>query len=450
MVVDGKTLKYLPYSGRRYIVGLEGSIFDKEGNELPTKITESGVCVELSWLDGPSDYLVGMLVIVTYHPMYLPEHLWKEIEPLYIDEDPDNNRSENLTYRFKCGLLEYERYIGFYYVPHYTKYAINRDGVMVNADNGRDKAWYQVKPDLIRNSKGGYFCTRVVNVEGVNSLLLRHRALCLTFKEFESADTLNLVVNHKDGIPGNDRLDNLEWVTYSKNNQHAHDMGLTGKRKLQVLVKDLRTGEITIYNGTKAAAKAHGYSNTAPIRYRLRHKQATLFTDYLQFKLDDNTPWPEISLNDIPECCYVGERMAARNVFTGEVIVFNTFDEGSKRTGIDKQTIMIHIRDRQIMPFKGFNFAYYEDAMVWPEHTEWHLKAYRAYPVRTPDPVILTDITTGEERFFESRNELAKFLDISQSYATQITLNGWTYRERYWARYYNLRENVKVPSDWKV
>lgn len=450
MIVDGKTLKYLPHSGRRYIVGIDGSIFDKCGNALTTKMTERGVCVELSWLEGLGDYVVGALVIVCYHPMYLPDHLWCEIEPLYIDEDPDNNRSENLSYRFRCGLLEYERYPGSYYIPHYTKYAISRDGMMVNADTGREKAWYQVKPDLIRNSKGGYWCTRVVNVEGVNSLLLRHRALCLTFKEFESANTPNLIVNHIDGIPGNDHLDNLEWVTYSENNQHAHDMGLTGKRKFAVLVRDLRSGKIVKHSGTKAAAKAHGYSNTVPIRYRLRHKQTTLFDDYLQFKLDDGTEWPDVNMTDVPQRCCVGGLMAARNVFTGEVIVFTTFDDGSKRTGIDKQTIMIHIRDRQIMPFKGFNFAYYSDGMAWPEHTDWHLKAYRAYPVRTPDPVILTDYSTGEELFLESRNELAVHFGISQSYATQLVLNNWVYKERYFARYYDLRENIKVPSDWKV
>ena len=40
-------------------------------------------------------------------------------------------------------------------------------------------------------------------------------------------------VNHKDGNPSNNSLDNLEWVSYLENNEHAKQNNLWGKNILE-------------------------------------------------------------------------------------------------------------------------------------------------------------------------------------------------------------------------
>ncbi len=54
-----------------------------------------------------------------------------------------------------------------------------------------------------------------------NKTLTVHRLVALTFLGFS-----NLVVNHKDAVKTNNKLENLEWVTNKRNYDHAKDMGL--------------------------------------------------------------------------------------------------------------------------------------------------------------------------------------------------------------------------------
>jgi len=451
MSFDNELYQYLKFSCRRYIVGCDGRIFDRDFNELTCTEKDGELFVELSWINGKDLYSVGMLVIVTFIPMYLPDHLWLEIEPLPINEDPNDMSADNLRYRFRNELIPYERNPTFFYIPGFTRYVIDRYGIMLNAETGKEKGWHIVKRDLIRNSTGGYYATRVYNRSKQSSVLLRHRALCLTFKGIYKASDYDRIGNHKDGVPGNDDLDNLEWSNYKRNNKHAHESGLTGRRKMAVLERDLKTGDIKRYENTRQAAKAHGYKTTAAIRYRLRHAQDVLFHDYLQFKWDDGSDWAEVVIEGAePVRFVVGDTMAARNVFTGKIVTFDSFEEGMAKTGVDKQTIMIHVRDRQIVPFRGLNFGYYLDDMEWPEHHPLNLEVYKAYPVCPPDPVIVIDLNDNTETAYLSRNEVAEALGISRSYATALVVNNWTYKDRYQFRYHLLRDNIKVPSDWKV
>jgi hypothetical protein len=139
---------------------------------------------------------------------------------------------------------------------------------MLSADTGREKLWSRQKPDLIRNSKGGYYYTRVVDTPGISSVLLRHRALCLTFKAFETADTINLIVNHKDGIKNNNHVSNLEIMTIKQNTHHAFETGLTpigekhsrskfSDEKLREALEEIENG-----NSVNSVSKKHSISQS--------------------------------------------------------------------------------------------------------------------------------------------------------------------------------------------
>lgn len=63
----------------------------------------------------------------------------------------------------------------------------------------------------------GYKTVRLTKNNSSRNYLV-HRLVAQTFLEDR-----NECVNHKDGNKTNNHLDNLEWVSYKENNQHAHD-----------------------------------------------------------------------------------------------------------------------------------------------------------------------------------------------------------------------------------
>lgn len=96
-----------------------------------------------------------------------------------------------------------------------TDYMITKDG----------KVYSKITNAFIRQFKnpGGYLNVtlksggKVIWNNGV------HRLVAIAY--IPNPDNLPLV-NHKDGNKTNNNLENLEWATYSMNNQHSYDHGL--------------------------------------------------------------------------------------------------------------------------------------------------------------------------------------------------------------------------------
>lgn len=360
------TFKHLPHSGRRYLVNQLGTVVGADGNALPTKMVNGYVTVDLAWVDGVKGYPVASLVLVTFGITDLPDYHWNEIEALYIDGNPLNIHLDNLTYRFRNAPLEVDGKPGYYYIPFYEKYAINTDGVMITIATDRVKSWAKTTPDPIRNSKGGYSYTRAVRPNGTNGVLFRHRLLCLTFMPYE-ANVHGLIVNHLDGEPENDSLDNLEWSTYSENNRHACNNGLKPNGTKPVLVKDLKTGEIVRYPTVVECAKALGHKTSSTIYYRLLRPNTKLHSDWLQFKYDDGSEWLEIKMDSKVKRNGHGEIILAKRVATGEIIKFVGAGEGEKLTGVKRGTISAHIARDSQTPTCGYYFRYEGSDLNWPE-----------------------------------------------------------------------------------
>lgn len=133
-----------------------------------------------------------------------------------------------------------------------------------------------------RNTSGRGYYNYILYTNGKRKLYPRHRLLCITFKPIPNSDEMQ--VDHINGIPGDDRLDNLEWVTGKENVRR-----FWAKRNLKplckIVVKDFITNTVSTYDDYKIAARALGLHRYEILR-RLQRKFGTLFKDFTMIKYD--------------------------------------------------------------------------------------------------------------------------------------------------------------------
>jgi hypothetical protein len=156
---------------------------------------------------------------------------------------------------------EFERWIT---LDDYPLYKISRDGRIYSK---------RCKRTTKLGDKSGYKIAYIRDKSGKNRKMYVHRLVALAYIPNPSRHP---IVNHIDGNPSNNTVENLEWCTQSQNAQHAHDTGLNTTKKA-VLKMNIDGNVLVRYNSLKEAAKSAALSRSiisAVCRGRAKHKTA--------------------------------------------------------------------------------------------------------------------------------------------------------------------------------
>lgn len=133
-------------------------------------------------------------------------------------------------------------------IPGFTKYLINREGVVITQSGPRTDSigrCYNFKSRIISNRidpRSGYLQLMITKDNGGRGHQYLHKLLAITFlTKPEGKDR----INHIDGNKLNNSLENLEWVTARENYQYARQLGLIlPPHQNRVRVHNCCTGEI--------------------------------------------------------------------------------------------------------------------------------------------------------------------------------------------------------------
>ena len=227
---------------------------------------------------------------------------------------------------------------GYYCIPGYSNYVINKKG-----DVKRKDTW----ESLVQNTMKVY---NIVTLRDdrfhktCNSRQWRvHRLMAITFLYLDDYDFHNLEVNHKDRNHKNNNLENLEWVTRSENMRHVFRTVpyINPDMLVPIQVRNYLTKEIKEYPSIRECSQELGIPKDT-VRLRASKNPLFVWSDNLQFrKTDFDKPWPEPSHNDKTNYLIRSNRAAVlvkEHKKDGLVTEFNSCQDAADYLGISRST----------------------------------------------------------------------------------------------------------------
>ena len=399
-------------SDGKFFITTHGVILSKEGEIVPFEKDEEGHrVVHVHGWDGERQYRIIDLITIQFKEISIEKENYNKVISFVINGDKDNTHASNIGYRFLGGKLEVKEYPGFYYIPGFTKYCVNEEGEIRNSKTFERRVLFKTKPGK-KNSKGGYFVVTLMHGDKSYSFS-RHRALGLVFMDYpDNVD--NLVINHINGIPGDDRLDNLEWTTRGQNNIHACVNNLKDQQ-MAVLVRDVLTGVVTEYYSISECSRALGYSTDETIRARLyKSKFGQVFQEGTQVKLkSDERDWiiPEDPVQEIKNARQK-KKVKVRDCATGIIKIYDSITEAEANLDLPVKGIGHILNFGITRPYYGIQMLFEDDGDFPPFTKEEYLQSL-------PKKLQARNLLTGEERVFSTFSECEKYI---KTYVNQNVL----------------------------
>lgn len=357
------TFVKLPYSDKYKICTQTFDIVDNKGKRCDLYLNkENEPVIYLDWFEGKKEYQIGLIPILLRCKSELTLSVLRAIRVGYKDERELWVDYKNVFIMFNSP-VESEEYPGFYEIPYFPYYCVNKNGDVMSKRKNVLLKFSLSKPekDNYKNIRSGYHMSTGINWLGREVAIARHRLMALAFCKY-TTDPETLICNHINGVPGDDRCNNLELVTRKANLIHAINNGLMPNSVKPIEIYFYNTNEIKKYKSVASAAKELNCSY-GKIRNRA-YAPWKRYSDGFSVKLSDGTEWPRLD-DEITHVPYSG-KVVALDILSGKK--YNAIS--AERMSPIAKVSAVSIRDRcdtkSFKPVKNFIFKYEDDEREFP------------------------------------------------------------------------------------
>jgi hypothetical protein len=332
------------------------------------------------------------LLAHAFKPLQLPFNWWNEISVLFADGDKDNIHPSNLVWKFPIGLGSTVHH-GFAFIPMYSRYMINRDGAV-----------FDTRTNKIVNGhfNKGYHSYILLPDVGPRTSLKRHRGICLAFTDYP-ANVDTMYVNHKNGIAGDDKPENLEWSTSSENRIHAIENGLTLVNK-PVVVRNLLSGtEVEYFSLNEVCTKLK--LNEKKVSVCLGQIDGT----YIQDNFELSYKYPEHAFIGNSNKCAI----LVRDLRTGIVTEYESIVSCAEKTGKTKHVVASRIETPTSNLYPDYlQFKRKSDSTPWYIPVDYEQELLET---SWSKKVLVRSLLTNEVKEFNTQREAADEIGIAES-----------------------------------
>lgn len=292
-------------------------------------------------------------------------------------------------------LIAHETRPGYYQIPGFPKLYINREQTVLDS-----------RTDTELMSYVGYYDYMKVDVVGLKSGILIHRAMAETFLSAGSEDPRKFQVNHKSGDKLDNSIGNLEFVTRSQNSVHAFIHGLrTDNRPL--LCKDLRTGEVTEYYSMSECSRKIASNQGYLSNYMKGSRSKPVMGIYeVIFRGEEWKGFPPELVRDHPKRVIVGVVLHSESRKEVREYLGRTEPAAFLGLSVNKFTKLLD-ENGEHDGWKIYYSVDFQKEVVDPIHRRI-LHDKRARGRKPPKPIRVTDMDTGVVQNWISTERFAR------------------------------------------